>query len=183
MILHWDQLVLHYGNQIRTHRRRFETAGQTTYGLLCCKYVPSDSQLTYSSVDHAEERLLESESWQAQIPDALEAWTPRSNTIVVTMVINRSPCRSCTAQLSRALRNLHRRFPVKCDLNRFVLAVRGAYEDSEMVAATTFNDLLRLRGAGWELCALQVGHELSDRGNILREGIERITGRGFVRLG
>jgi len=51
-----------------------------------------------------------------------------------------------------------------------------------MATRTTQNDLIRLRDAGWELCVLQVGPNLSARGQILLEGIERVAGRGFVRL-
>lgn len=39
MILHWNQLVLHYGAGVGAHRPRFEEASQTTYGLLCCRYI------------------------------------------------------------------------------------------------------------------------------------------------
>ena len=42
MILHWEQMVLHYGPEIATHRPKFEAAGQTTYGLLCCRIAPDD---------------------------------------------------------------------------------------------------------------------------------------------
>ncbi|MHB0960485.1 MAG: hypothetical protein ACYC0X_31225 [Pirellulaceae bacterium] len=35
MILHWDQLVLHYGREVSFHRSKIEAAGQTTYALLC----------------------------------------------------------------------------------------------------------------------------------------------------
>jgi hypothetical protein len=52
-----------------------------------------------------------------------------------------------------------------------------------MVNATTSNDLIRLRDAGWELCVLQMGSRLPERGLELLKGIEWRLGRGFVRLG
>ena len=51
-----------------------------------------------------------------------------------------------------------------------------------MVTRTTQNGLFRLCDAGWGLCVLQVGPTLSVRGQILLKGIERVAGRGFVRL-
>ena len=51
-----------------------------------------------------------------------------------------------------------------------------------MVTRTTQNGLFRLCDAGWGLCVLQVGPTLSARGQILLKGIERVAGRGFVRL-
>jgi hypothetical protein len=41
---------------------------------------------------------------------------------------------------------------------------------------------VRLRDVGWELCVLQTGNALSQRGEILLEGIQRVAGRGYVRL-
>ena len=57
MILHWDQLVLHYGAGVGIHRPRFEEASQTTYGLLCCRYSPAEDELGYSAGAHAEANL------------------------------------------------------------------------------------------------------------------------------
>ena len=183
MILHWEQMVLHYGPEIATHRPKFEAAGQTTYGLLCCRFAPDDKQLASRDGDHAEARLLQHQNWTEHIPRALEHWEPRDSPIVVVLAINRSPCRNCSALLVTALGALHRRFPVACDQNRFILASRGIYEDARMQQATTRNDLVRLKGAGWELCVLQTGPTLPPVGNHLLEGIQNVAGRGFVRLG
>jgi hypothetical protein len=183
MILHWEQLALHYGNEVNVHRSRFETAGQTTYGLLCCRFAPGDYQLSFSSGEHAEARLLQSNTWRVDIPAALEHWEPRDSPIVVTMAINRSPCRNCTHLLIDALNLLHVRFPLRGQQNRFILSARGAYEDSAMIDRTTRNDLVRLKDAGWELCVLQLGAALPARGRDLLVAIEGIAGRGFVRLG
>jgi len=182
MILHWAQLVLHYGPTIDAHRPRFEVAGQTTYGLLCCRYSPTEDQLGYSTGAHAEANLLRSALWTTHLPSALRQWTPHDSPIIVTLVLNRSPCQNCTVLLIDALSALYRDFPARGPGNRFILAAKGAYEDATMATRTTQNDLIRLRDAGWELCVLQVGPNLSARGQILLEGIERVAGRGFVRL-
>ena len=52
----------------------------------------------------------------------------------------------------------------------------------EASQTTTQNDLVRLHDAGWELCVLQVGLTLSACRRLLLEGIERVAGRGIVRL-
>jgi hypothetical protein len=182
MILHWDQLVLHYGSGIGVHRPRFEEASQTTYGLLCCRYSPTEDELGSSAGAHAEANLLRSALWTTHLPNALRRWTPRDSRITVTLALNRSPCRTCAARLIGALGALYRDFPARGPRNRFILAARGAYEDAAMVARTTQNDLVRLRDAGWELCVLQVGPTLPARGRLLLEGIERVAGRGLVRL-
>ena len=182
MILHWEQLVLYYGGELSLHRSRFDKATQTTYGLLCCRLSPNDYQLTASSGEHAEQRLLQTDIWRDHVLQAIGNWEQLDTQIVTTIAINRSPCRDCTNLLINALKQLHQQFPLRAQRNRFILASRGAYEDRDMINRTTQNDLIRLRNAGWELCVLQVGSSLSDRGQILQEGIERITGRGHVRL-
>lgn len=183
MILHWDQLPLHYGPELDAHRSHFEEAGQTTFGLLCCRFSPSDDRLGYSDGAHAEERLLTSDIWSREIPQAFEGWMPGGSPIVVTMALNRSPCRVCAARLVQALGALQRRFPLRCEQNRFLLACRGVYEAGSAAQSTSFNDLRRLHAAGWQLCVLQTGARLSNRGQILLDSLVRIVGRGYVRLG
>jgi hypothetical protein len=183
MLLHWDQLVLHYGPEISIYRPHFESAGQTTHALLCCRSIPDDVRFSSGSGEHAEDRVLQSASWRLHIPHALESWTPLNSQMVVTLAINRSPCGSCARLLANALHDLHRRFPRRCEQNRFVLASRGVYEDADMVAVTRRSDLIRLRDAGWELCVLQVGFRLPARARILLQGLEDLGRRGFVRLG
>jgi hypothetical protein len=182
MILHWEQLGLHFGPELNVHRPRFETAGRATFGLLCCRFSQGDDRLDQSAGNHAEARLLQSQIWTNDLPQALANWTPRDSPILAVMVINRSPCQPCSNLLVAALEDLSRRSPVAVDANRFILATRGAYEDAAMEVPTLQRDLVRLRDAGWELCVLQTGSALSQRGDILREGIEQVAGRGFVRL-
>jgi hypothetical protein len=183
MILHWDQLVLHYGAELAAHRPQFEKAWQATYGLLACRWFPADDRLAQSHGDHAEARLLASAHWRTHLPAALAAWEARNDPIVTCLVLNRSPCPSCAASLADALDELHRQFPAACERGRFVLACLGAYSPADVAAATRITDLVRLREAGWEVCALQVGAALTRRGEELREALEHLGCRGFVRLG
>jgi hypothetical protein len=183
MILHWDQLVLHYGADLAAHRPQFEKAWQTTYGLLACRWFPADDRLTQSHGDHAEVRLLASDHWQTYLPAALAAWDARNDPIVTCLVLNRSPCPNCAASLAAALDDLNMRFPVACDRGRFVLASLGAYDPADVGAATKVTDLIRLHEAGWEPCVLQVGLELTRRGDELRQALEHLGWKGFVRLG
>jgi hypothetical protein len=183
MILHWEQLGLHFGTALNIFAPRFETAGRATFGLLCCRFTPSDDRIEQSDGDHAEARLLQSPTWTTEIPQALADWTPHSSPILVVMVINRSPCQPCSNLLIGALEDLSRQSPVAVEANRFILAARGAYEDRAMEVPTLQRDLVRLRDVGWELCVLQTGNALSQRGAILLEGIQRVAGRGYVRLG
>lgn len=182
MILHWDQLGLHYGHALlNNHRSQFAEAHQTTYGLLCCRYSPTEDPLGYSAGMHAEERLLQSAMWQRHIPQALRHWTPHDSPVIVTLALNRSPCRRCVEHLIRALAALYRQRPAGL-ANRFILVAKGAYEDAEGRQSTTQRDLFRLKNAGWELGVLQVGPTLSARGRILLEGIQRLSGSGLIRL-
>src|SRR4051812_41089612 len=119
MLLHWDQLVLHYGHEIMGHRPRFEAAGMTTYGLLCCRFTPDYRRLSSSPDGHAEARLLQTKTWRVDLPGALANWEPRGSRIVVTMALNRSPCRTCSGELIRALNHLNNEFPARAEANRF----------------------------------------------------------------
>ncbi|HEU0204764.1 MAG TPA: hypothetical protein VFR86_30500 [Burkholderiaceae bacterium] len=110
-------------------------------------------------------------------------WSEWDTPITITLTINRSPCRACTTLLVQAADALQNRFPLVFPKNRFILACLGAYEDRDMVGRTTRNDLRELHDAGWRLCVLQEGAGLSARGRTLLEGIERIAGRGHLRLG
>jgi hypothetical protein len=183
MILHWEQLRLYYGAELGQHRWRFERAHNTTYGLLCCRLARGDDRLAASSGDHAETRLLQCDLWCEDVPAALDTWTERNDPIVTTMVLNRSPCRNCAAALETALNAVHNRFALGGEKNRFVLACLGKYWGSGPGALTLIPDLRRLKESGWELCVLQMGTELSARGAELEEDLQRLVGRGFVRLG
>jgi hypothetical protein len=66
--------------------------------------------------------------------------------------------------------------------DRFILAMRGAYEDNNMITATTHNGLSRLKEAGWDICVLQTGSTLPARGKLLLKSVQRITGHGFIHL-
>ncbi len=182
MILYWDELLRYYGPEVDVYYNNFLTAGRATFALLCARFDPDDYQLQPSDGDHAEARLLQTSVWTADLPAALAAWTEFSTGLVITMAINRSPCQNCSALLIAALESVYRRFPVAAERTRFVLASRGAYEDADMQVATTQNDLIRLRDAGWELCVLRAGPRMPFRGNLLLEGIQRVAGHGNVLL-
>ena len=152
MILHWDQLVLHYGAGVGIHRPRFEEASQTTYGLLCCRYSPTEDELGYSAGAHAEANLLRTALWTTHLPNALRQWTPHDSRIIVTLALNRSPCRACAALLCDALSALYRDFPGRGPQNRFILAARGAYEDAhhpKRLGSAAGRRLGTLRFTGW----------------------------------
>ena len=122
MILHWDQLVLHYGAGVSIHRTRFEEASQTTYGLLCCRYSPTEDELGSSAGAHAEANLLQSTLWRTHLPNALRQWTPHDSRIIVTLALNRSPCQACAARLVDALGALYREFPGRGPQNGVLVA-------------------------------------------------------------
>ena len=185
MILHWEQLALYYGTNLNIHKWRFEKGHQTTFGLLCCRVSQGDDRLVSSGGgDHAEERLLRTSLWREDIPGILNDWTPQDSPIVVTIALNRSPCMGCTHELIRALGELHRRFPLRAAMIRFVLAMRGLFQGTGPQNLTLISDLRELSRVGWQLCVLQVGHQLSASGTELLENLQRIVGRGgFVRLG
>jgi len=182
MILHWEQLVMHFGPELAIHQPKFEKAWRATYAMLCCRWFPANDKLAQNQGPHAEARLLASDHWQTHLPAALAAWDARNDPIVTCLVINRSPCPSCAGELVTSLAKLHRRFPVACDRGRFVLASLGVYDPACVEAATKIPDLVRLREAGWELCVLQVGSELTGRGEELKQALERLGWRGFIRL-
>jgi hypothetical protein len=183
MILHWKQLELHFGPQIHQHRARFESAGETTYALLCCRYSPLEDRITSNDVDHAEGRLLNSDEWQVGITRALNSWTPGLGRIVVVLAINRSPCRDCAGLLIDALEGLQRRFPLACEYSQFILACRGLYSGRRYILGTRKNAFPRLKDAGWKQCVLQLDADLPGVGRELLREIEPVEGRGFVRLG
>lgn len=188
MILHWDNFSRYYSdgfNHLNQYRSKFEAAGQTTFALLCCHYAPAGHLLKPSTSNHvhAEQNLLQTEMWTKQIPQALEEWNQFNDKMIVTMVVNRSPCQICAPLLVKALNHLHAQFPLRCEQNRFILAFRGVYEDKNFTHYTTITDLRRLKEAGWELCVLQMGPTLSNRGQMLLEGLKNIGGWGVTRLG
>lgn len=185
MILHWQQLPLYYGGELAAHEQHFREAGEKTYAMLCCGFAPSHARITSNREDHAEQRLLVSSLWTAEIPVALQGWSPLQRTrIVVTLAINRSPCRTCSDRLVQATSRLQFEYAARFEAARFILACRGAYEGRSFEQATTDNDLMRLEDAGWELCVLQMGDQLPPSGNTLLQGLTRLSRKRafFTRL-
>jgi hypothetical protein len=174
---------LYYGGEVEGYRKHFEEASETTYALLCCRFARGDDRLAPSRGDHAERRLLTSPLWTQEIPAALMSWSPLNRTrVVVTMAINRTPCRECVTWLTRALTDLQWEFAQRFQDSRFILACRGAYrgkisgELGFYDQATTGTDLMHLADAGWELCVLQVAEELAPSGRDLLQTLQRQTG-------
>lgn len=165
MLLHWNQLVNYYGEELNAHRGHFHSPGQSTYGLLCCRFADEHTRLAASQGDHSEERLLQSPLWE-QIEQAVKQWisfkTDEGSKVVVTMALNRSPCHPrCAPALYNALNNLQYNYSRRFFDNwRFILACRGAYQGQITDAgyyenSTTSLDLRRLDDAGWNVCVLQ----------------------------
>jgi len=185
MIMDWQDLVSCYGEELDEYRGHFAEAGETTYGLLCCCFAPSNARLAASGGEHSERKLLDSPLWTHEIPAALRAWTPlQRSPIVVTMVINRSPCRSCTGALEDALESLQWRFAGGFENARFLLACRGAYQGKVTSAgyyenSTTIGGLNRLQKVGWNLCVLRVGETLAPSGKQRLQAIRSLSPDGF----
>jgi hypothetical protein len=181
MILDWPELLMCYGADIAEYRDRFATAGETTNALLCCRFTPSNSRVAASGGAHAERKLLISSLWTREIPEAFANWNPiGSAPIVVTLVINRTPCRACTGTLVKALSVLQWHFAARVPQARFLLACRGAYEGKPNEAgyyenATTTGDLKVLQDVGWSLCVLKVGDELSPSGRQLLQALGNLS--------
>ena len=194
MILHWDQIVLHYGqhgnHQIQQHERKFAKAHRSTFGILYSPvcFTSDDIDFTLGKSGnglHAEESLLHSAAWKQQIPAALKSHiTGVNSSFNVIIGLNRTPCRSCTEQLIQALNQVHKEFPVRASNNRFILACLGFYGPSRTQpgARTTVRDLKRLMDAGWELAALQVGANLTLHGQMLQHQLQHLGSRGIMRL-
>jgi hypothetical protein len=182
MILPWSELLVCYGADIAQYRDRFATAGETTHALLCCRFTSANARVASSGGAHAERKLLISPLWLSEIPHAFANWNPTgASPIVVTLVINRTPCRTCTGTLVKALSDLQWRFAARVPEGRFLLACRGAYEGRETAAgyhanATTVGDLKVLQDVGWSLCVLQVGDVLPPSGRQLLQALGNLRG-------
>lgn len=178
MLLHWEQLASYFGNEINAHRRHFDNPGESTYGLLCCRFANEHTRLLSNSKEHSEERLLQSTLWH-QIEQAVQQWTSfktdeRSKAIVV-LALNRSPChKRCVPALFNSLNRLQDNYSRRFEEHwRFILACRGAYQGKVTDAgyyenATTDLDLRKLENAGWNVCVLQT--QVPTKGQSLKPG-------------
>ncbi len=178
-VLQWQDALAWFGNDLDEHARRLETAGQTTYGLLACRFLHGDSALEASRDRlHAERHLLLTDLWTEQLPRALDTWDQRSGPMLVLLALNRTPCADCASRLARALNRLNDRFPLGAERQHFVLAARGYYQGRGFMESdrarvkegqpsrdvTTHRSLQAMREAGWRLAALDFGNGLSRRG-------------------
>ena len=190
MILHWEQIVLHYGEMgeafIRSHQMKFEKAHQSTYGILYSPVCIDECEIMSSGGVHAEEKLLNTDTWKIQIPEALARFNSAyNNKFNVILGLNRTPCGNCTQLLVKAINKLHNQFPLRTSQNRFILASLGAYRPNETRSVnnrTTVGNLSALKNAGWELCVLQTGARLTANGIMLQSVLENMGLRGIMRL-
>jgi hypothetical protein len=184
MILYWNDLVACYGVDVVPHRRKFESADWATYAMFCSRLLRSGSRVVANDALHAEGELLRHRAWRSALPAALRTLRPSTeHRTIGVLVLNRSPCRECTKLLIAGLNELAVRLHALFPNLQAILACRGAYlgraepdEDGQAWyrQATTTGDLERLDDAGWRVCVLQVGSELSTRGKWLLEAIERL---------
>ena len=192
MILHWQQILQYYAGSIdraelnRAHSGLVGRAGQTSYALLLCRAASGGEQRFASGHGmHAEAHLLASPLWREQIPDALARRSALdSQPLVVTLVINRSPCGECAASLAAALGRLGMQFAARIENTRFICASRGYYQGNFLGSGglrrdrvTTHTGLEAMRNAGWELAVLQMDNQLPARGNELLDYLSPNPGR------
>ena len=205
MILHWEQIANHYGfgeieikrgkhqgkwvarDYLEQYRKKYLRAENATYGFLFSPVSFEEIEMTQSGDGkHAEENLMETATWNRDIPVAINnAFEGYSDTFNVIVGINRTPCGNCTSLLVNKLNALHRRFPLRVEKARFILASLGAYRPNETKPQnprTAIKDLSLLKAAGWELCVLQTGSRLTQNGAVLKETLEHLGQRGIMRL-
>lgn len=188
MILHWNEIILHYGNsahyRLLRYEHRFTKLPRSSFGVLFSPVsVISDDDPTLNNRApglHAEERLLRSDAWKSHIPTALNSRFAGHKPFKVVIALTRSPCRSCTEQLIEAI-SVARRHTKN---SRFILACMGFYGPSRMQpgAPTQVKDLKRLIQAGWELATLQVGAKLTLNGQMLEHQLMQFGYRGMMHL-
>ncbi|WP_444900329.1 hypothetical protein ACJJIX_00350 [Microbulbifer sp. VAAC004] len=206
MILHWDQIVHHYGHGEITRPKRgtrqvewsavefwseykkmYLKAENPTYSFL---FSPSSIEEVFTSTSgngsHAEEKLMKSLTWKVWIPSAIDnSISGLSQKFNVILGVSRTPCSNCTDLLVSQIQNIQRRYPLRYENARFILASLGAYKPGETNPdnmRTSIKDLTRLDRSGWELCVLQTKNTLTRNGKILQCALENIGRKGILRL-
>jgi hypothetical protein len=182
-VLSWSDALAYFGPEIDTHRKQLSKAGQTTYGLLVCRWAPGGAvRLASRDGEHAERRLVLSPLWQ-EIDAALSSWDMRDDPMVILLALNRSPCADCAQVLAGALHALENRYALRCERQHFILASLGYYQGVDFMSGstaphfleapsrsvTTGTGLEALREAGWKQCVLDFGKGVTRRGAELLE--------------
>jgi hypothetical protein len=182
-VLSWSDALAYFGPEIDAHREQLSKAGQTTHGLLACRWAPGEAvRLASRDGDHAERRLVLSPLWQ-EIDAALSHWDMRDDPMLILLALNRSPCADCAQVLAGALHALESRYALRCERQHFILASLGYYQgarfmsegaaphslDSPSRCVTTGNGLEALRAAGWKQCVFDFGKGVTRRGEELLE--------------
>jgi len=78
MILHWNSLEHYYGAQITPHRQHFDSPGQSTFGLLCCRFADEHTRADFAAADmlaqaeHAPGSSILM-TWSDEVLDATQA--------------------------------------------------------------------------------------------------------------
>lgn len=205
MILHWDQIANHYGygeieikggkhrgkwaaqDYFKHYQKKYLRAARATYGFLFSPVSFEELERAQSGDGkHAEENLLETDTWKRDIPVAIDnSFQGYTDTFNVILGINRTPCGKCTKLLIEKLDAIYRRFPLRAEKARFILACLGAYKPGETKPEeprTSVRDLTLLIRAGWEPCVLQTSKSLTQNGAVLKETLEHLGRRGIMRL-
>jgi hypothetical protein len=187
-VLSWLDALTYFGPALDSHRDRLSKAGQTTHGLLACRWAPGEAvRMASQDGDHAERRLVLSPLWK-EIDAALSRWDLRDDPMLILLALNRSPCADCAAVLAGALHALEHRYALRCERQHFVLASLGYYQGAGFMSTggaphllkarsrnvTTSTGLDALKHAGWKLCVLDFGTGLTRRGAELLEFLKHL---------
>jgi hypothetical protein len=183
-ILHWNDAVAYFGNELKAHRLALGEASMATHCLLACRSVHSGTAKVVSGDgEHAERRLLQSTVWKTEINTALSAWHPHDAPMLVLVVLNRSPCADCAHSLADALHKFNDRYALTTEKQHFVLASLGYYHSNKDIVRsaaglpqtfTTDRGMRALAEAGWKLCALDFGQGLTLRGREFHAYLQQL---------
>lgn len=186
--LEWCDAVSCFGPELDLHRVALSSAGWSTHGLLCCRFLADDTASVVSSDgDHAEQKLLRSRLWTEDLVKALASWDPRSSPMLVLLALNRSPCGDCAHTLASALHQLNDQFALTTERQHFVLASLGYYHSGKdtqrsprnlPMTFSTDRGMRALKEAGWKLCTLNFGAGLTARGRQLNNYLSSLSRHG-----
>jgi hypothetical protein len=83
-ILHWDDALAYFGDELEIHRLPLSKATMSTYGLLACRSAKTGEAMFVSgNGEHAERKLVMSDIWLNDLDEAISAWDPRGTPMVV----------------------------------------------------------------------------------------------------
>lgn len=183
-VLNWDDAVAYFGGELKPHKIPLSEATMATYCVLACRSaMGGTSKLISGDGEHAERKLVMSEIWQSDIDTALSGWDPRAAPMLILVLLNRSPCGDCAHLLSSALHKFNDRYALTTEKQHFVLASLGYYHSNKDIVRgetghsqtfTTQKGLRELAEAGWKLCTLAFGKDLTRRGRELNTYLQQL---------